>query len=73
MLWRFEFYSTRRELRDSVKVSSESERLGLDEAIRRAQSMMAVINFAFGKADRCLLTSADGTVVKEVRSYAKTR
>ena len=33
--------------------------------------MMSVVTFAFGRADRCLLTSEDGTIAKVVISYAK--
>jgi hypothetical protein len=73
VLWRFEFYSTGQGITESVKVASESERLGLEEVIQQAQSMMSIVTFAFGKANRCLLTSDDGTIVKEVISYARTR
>jgi hypothetical protein len=72
VLWRFEFYCTGRGITESVKVASESERLGLEEVIQQVQSMMSIVTFAFGKADRCLVTSDDGTIVKEVVSYART-
>jgi hypothetical protein len=72
MRWRFEFYSAGQGRKESVKVTSESERLSSEDVIQQAQAMMSAINFAFGKADRCLLTSDDGTVVKEVRYYAHT-
>jgi hypothetical protein len=71
MLWCFEFYRTGQGRTESVKVSSESQRLGLEEAIQQAKSMMSVVTFAFGRADRCLLTSEDGTIAKEVVSYAR--
>jgi hypothetical protein len=72
VLWRFEFYRIGQGTGESVEMASESSPLGLEEAIQQARSMMATVTFTFGKADRSLITSDDGIVVREIVGDALT-
>ncbi len=66
MLWHFEFYG----------VSSDGARIGgdkatdaspsIDRAIAQAQSTMQNATFPWGKANRCLIKSPDGSLLREV-------
>jgi hypothetical protein len=74
MLWSFDFYSVGGSgtCRGSETISPGSPQMGLKEAIQQARGMMTAITFTFGHANRCLLTSDDRSIVKEVISYERT-
>jgi hypothetical protein len=75
VLWRFEFYSVdgRGIRRGSETINPGAPPIPLNMAAQQARGMMTAITFTFGRANHCRLTSEDGTIVKELVSYAQKR
>ena len=66
MLWHFDFYLVGQDGKRIGGENSTDASSSLDLAVAQAESMMENITHTFGKANRCLIKSQDGTIVREV-------